>query len=108
MSRNEERYDLSGSTREAVGSGVASTARIITGAAPIIIVVFAHGQLVEFPEMGYGVAIALLLDATVIRSVVLPSMLSLLNARSWYLPRWQDRLPHVKVEKALAPEVASP
>jgi RND superfamily putative drug exporter len=101
MCRNKERYDLSGSTREAAGSGVASAARIITGAAPIIIVVFAgvaHGQL----------AIALLLDAAVIRSVVLPSMLSLLDVRSWDLACWLDRLPDVEVEKALALEVASP
>ena len=48
--------------------------------------------------MGFGVAVALLLDATVIRSVVLPSMLVLLDRRSWYLPRWLEWLPHVEVE----------
>jgi len=101
MSRIKERYDISGSTREAVASGVASTARIITGAALIIVVVFAGfaaGKLVMFQQMGFGVAVALLLDATVIRSVVLPSMLSLLGSRSWYLPRWLEWLPHVDVE----------
>jgi len=104
MSRIKERYDSSGSTREAVVSGVSSTARIITGAALIIVVVFAgfaRGQLVMFQQMGFGVAVALLLDATVIRSVVLPSMLSLLGARSWYLPRWLGWLPHVEVEAPL-------
>jgi uncharacterized membrane protein YdfJ with MMPL/SSD domain len=102
MSRIKERYDLSGSTREAVASGVASTARIITGAALIIVVVFAGfaaGKLVMFQQMGFGVAVALLVDATIIRSVVLPSMLSLLGKRSWYLPRWLDWLPHVEVER---------
>ena len=90
MSRIKERYDQSGSTREAVTSGVATTARIITGAALIIVVVFAgfaRGDLVMFQQMGFGVAVALLLDATVIRSVVLPSTLSLLGDRTWYLPR---------------------
>jgi uncharacterized membrane protein YdfJ with MMPL/SSD domain len=102
MSRIRERYDESGSTREAVASGVASTARIITGAALIIVVVFAgfaRGQLVMFQQMGFGVAVALLLDATLIRSVVLPSTMSLLGDRAWYLPRWLDWLPHVEVER---------
>ena len=102
MSRIKERYDLSGSTREAVASGVASTARIITGAALIIVVVFvgfARGELVMFQQMGFGVAVALLLDATLIRSVVLPSALRLLDGRSWYLPGWLDWLPHVEVER---------
>ncbi len=110
MSRIKERYDQLGSTRQAVASGVASTARIITGAALIIIVVFigfARGQLVMFQQMGFGVAVALLLDATIIRSVVLPSALSLLDRRTWYLPRWLDWLPHIEVERPPgAPESA--
>ena len=64
MSRIKERYDQTGSTRDAVTHGVASTARIITGAALIIVVVFsgfARGQLVMFQQMGFGVAVALLL-----------------------------------------------
>jgi RND superfamily putative drug exporter len=102
MSRIKERYDVSGSTHDAVSGGVASTARIITGAALIIVVVFAGfaaGKLVMFQQMGFGVAVALLLDATVIRSVVLPAMLGLLDRRSWYLPRWLDWIPHVEVER---------
>jgi len=102
MSRIKERFDQTGSTRDAVVWGVASTARIITGAALIIVVVFAgfaRGQLVMFQQMGFGVAVALLLDATIIRSVVLPSMLTLLGDRSWYLPRWLEWLPHVEVER---------
>jgi RND superfamily putative drug exporter len=105
MSRIKERYDHSGSTREAVVDGVATTARIITGAAVIIVVVFAGfaaGKLVMFEQMGFGVAVALLLDATVIRSVVLPSSLALLDKRSWYLPRWLEWLPHVGVEGPVA------
>jgi RND superfamily putative drug exporter len=101
MSRIKERYDQTGSTRTAVASGVAMTARIITGAALIVIVVFtgfARGDLVMFQQMGFGVAVALALDATLIRSIVLPSALSLLDERSWYLPHWLDWLPHVEVE----------
>jgi RND superfamily putative drug exporter len=101
MSRIKESYDKSGSTREAVISGVSETARIITGAALIIVAVFsgfARGQLVQFQQMGFGVAVALLLDATIIRSVVLPSMLVLLGDRAWYLPRWLEWLPHMDVE----------
>jgi putative drug exporter of the RND superfamily len=106
MSRIKERYDHGGSTRDAVASGISSTARIITGAALIIVVVFAGfaaGKLVMFQQMGFGVAVALLLDATVIRSVVLPSMLALLDRWSWYLPRWLDWLPHVEVERTPTP-----
>ena len=101
MSRIKERYDQSGSTHEAVASGVASTARIITGAALIIVVVFSgftRGQMVMFQQMGFGVAVALILDATLIRLVILPSTLSLLDRRSWYLPHWLDWLPHIGVE----------
>ncbi|HEY2310315.1 MAG TPA: MMPL family transporter [Gaiellaceae bacterium] len=107
MSRIKERYDASGSTRDAVVWGVSSTARIITGAALIIVVVFAGfaaGKLVMFEQMGFGVAVALLLDATVIRSVVLPSTLVLLDKLSWYLPGWLEWLPHVEVERM--PEAA--
>jgi RND superfamily putative drug exporter len=108
MSRIKERYDASGSTHDAVVGGVSTTARIITGAALIIVVVFAGfaaGKLVMFQQMGFGVAIALLLDATVIRSVVLPSSLALLDRRSWYLPHWLEWLPRVEVER---PVEASP
>jgi uncharacterized membrane protein YdfJ with MMPL/SSD domain len=110
MSRIKERYDQSGSTHDAVVGGVATTARIITGAALIIVVVFAGfaaGKLVMFQQMGFGVAIALLLDATIIRSVVLPATLALLDRRSWYLPRWLEWIPHVEVERATSPADAA-
>jgi RND superfamily putative drug exporter len=109
MSRIKERYDQSRSTGEAVATGISSTARIITGAALIIIIVFAGfatGQLVMFQQMGFGVAIALFLDATLIRSVVLPSALTLLGDRTWYLPHWLEWLPHVEIEPAEVPAPA--
>ena len=107
MSRIKERYDETGSTTEAVVGGVASTAKIITGAALIIVVVFsgfARGQLDMFQQMGFGVAVALLIDATLIRSIVLPCTLSLLGERSWYLPHWLSWLPRIEVE---SPQIAS-
>ena len=103
LSRIKERHDDHPDTREAVTWGVSSTARIITGAALIIIVVFlgfAMGDLVMFQQMGFGVAVALLLDATVIRSVVLPAWMVLLGTRNWYLPAWLEWLPDFRVEKS--------
>jgi putative drug exporter of the RND superfamily len=101
LSRVRERYDRTRDTRDAVGWGVASTARIITGAALIIVAVFsgfARGDLVMFQQMGFGVAVSLLVDATIIRSVILPSAMALLDDRSWYLPRWLEWIPHLEVE----------
>jgi RND superfamily putative drug exporter len=103
LSRIKERYDQVGDTTEAVTFGVASTARIITGAALIIIAVFsgfARGELIMFQQMGFGVAVALLIDATIVRSVLLPSAMSILGHWSWYLPSWLHWLPRVQVEGA--------
>jgi RND superfamily putative drug exporter len=106
LSRIRERYDQTRTTRDAVRWGVASTARIITGAALIIVAVFsgfARGDLVMFQQMGFGVAVALLIDATIIRSVLLPSVMALLGERNWYLPKWLEWLPHLEVEGHAAP-----
>ena len=69
---------------------------------------FARGQLLQFQEIGFGVAAALILDATLIRLVILPSTLSLLGQRSWYLPRWLDWLPHLQAEPPQAPSSDKP
>jgi uncharacterized membrane protein YdfJ with MMPL/SSD domain len=105
LSRIKERHDeLSGepdSTTNAVVFGVASTARIITGAALIIVAVFAgfaSGELIMFQQMGFGIAVALLIDATIIRSVVLPATMHLLGGWNWYLPRWLGWLPRLEIE----------
>ena len=106
LSRIKERYDVTGSTAEAVTHGVASTARLITGAALIIVAVFggfAMGDLIMFQQMGFGIAAALLIDATIIRSVLLPAAMRLLGGWSWYLPRWLEWLPRIQIE-AEAPE----
>jgi putative drug exporter of the RND superfamily len=101
LSRIRERYVETGDNDGAVTYGVASTARLITGAALIIIAVFAgfaRGDLVMFQQMGFGVAVALLIDATLVRSVLVPAAMKLLGERNWWLPRWLQWLPHVSVE----------
>ena len=101
LSRVQERHALTPDARQAVSWGVASTARIITGAALIIVAVFigfAMGDLVMFQQMGFGVAVALLLDATIIRSVILPSIMALLGGWNWYFPRWLEWLPRLQIE----------
>jgi putative drug exporter of the RND superfamily len=101
LSRIKERYDETGSTTDAVTWGVSSTARLITGAALIIVAVFlgfAMGDLVMFQQMGFGVAVALLIDATIIRSVLLPAAMRLLGRWNWYLPRWLEWLPRIEIE----------
>src|SRR5918999_2093163 len=101
LSRIRERYTATNDTTEAIVFGVGSTARLITGAALIIIAVFAGfaaGELVAFQQMGFGVAIALLIDATIVRLVVIPAAMRLLGERNWYLPAWLEWLPHVEIE----------
>jgi uncharacterized membrane protein YdfJ with MMPL/SSD domain len=106
LSRIRERYTETGDNDGSIRFGIGSTARLITGAALIIIAVFAgfaRGELVEFQQMGFGVAVALFLDATVIRSVLVPASMKLLARWNWYLPSWLEWLPNVHVE---APERA--
>jgi putative drug exporter of the RND superfamily len=101
LSRIRERFVQTGDNTDAVAHGVASTARMITGAALIIIVVFsgfARGDLIMFQQMGFGVAVALLIDATLIRTVLLPASMKLLGDWNWYLPRWLEWLPDVHIE----------
>jgi uncharacterized membrane protein YdfJ with MMPL/SSD domain len=106
LSRIRERFGQTGSNDAAVAFGVGSTARLITGAALIIIAVFAgfaRGDLVMFQQMGFGVAIALLLDATIVRSVLVPASMKLLGRWNWYLPPWLEWIPDVHVEGAEPP-----
>jgi len=103
LSRIRERFSATGDNRDSVAFGVGSTARLITGAALIIIAVFsgfARGDLVMFQQMGFGVAVALLIDATIIRSVIVPASMALLGRLNWYLPSWLSWLPDVHVEGA--------
>jgi RND superfamily putative drug exporter len=108
LSRIRERFTETGSNEDAVAYGVGSTARLITGAALIIIAVFAGfavGDLVMFQQMGFGVAVSLLIDATLVRSVLVPAAMKLLGTRNWYLPPWLEWLPRLQVE---GPQRADP
>ena len=101
LTRIRERYLATGDTVDAVTHGVGATGRIITGAALIIVVVFigfATGDLIGFQQMGFGVGVALLLDATVIRTILVPSSMVLLGRWNWYLPSWLEWLPELHVE----------
>ena len=98
----KERRDATGDARRAVREGIARTGRPITNAALIMIVVFvAFGITGPIPptELGVTLALAVLLDATVIRMMLVPSLLGMLGERAWRLPRWLDRrLPHVSFD----------
>ncbi len=101
LSRVREEYDRTGDNDAAVAHGVSRTAGLITGAALIMVAVFAgfaSGRLVEFQQMGFGLAVAVLLDATIVRSILVPASMKLLGKWNWYLPRFLDWLPAVRVE----------
>jgi RND superfamily putative drug exporter len=105
LSRIRERFLATGDNNRAIAWAVGSTARVITGAALIIIVVFAgfaSGDLVETQQIGFGVAVALLIDATLVRSVLVPASMTLLGPWNWYLPRWLGWLPDLHVEHEAA------
>ena len=110
LSRIRERYVQTGDTDAAISFGIGSTARLITGAALVIIAVFwgfAMGDTIAFQQMGFGVAVALLIDATIVRSVLVPATMKLLGERNWYLPSWLTWLPDVHVEGAEPPPTAA-
>lgn len=101
LSRIREEYDRTGDNAESVAYGLRTTAGIITGAAIIMVAVFtafAAGRLVPLQQMGFGLAVAVFMDATIVRSILVPSTMKLLGDRNWYLPRWLEWLPRVNVE----------
>lgn len=101
LSRIRERFVHTGNNTESVAFGLRNTGKIITGAALIMVAVFggfAAGDLVMFQQMGFGLGVAVLLDATIIRSVLVPASMKLLGKWNWYLPSWLNWLPEVKVE----------
>ena len=101
LSRIRERYDETENNTEAVAYGLRSTAGIITGAALIMVVVFgafASGETIINQLMGFGLAIAVLLDATLVRSVLVPASMEVLGKGNWYLPSWLNWVPDLRVE----------
>jgi RND superfamily putative drug exporter len=82
------------------------TAKLITGAAMIMVAVFsgfASGSLVFIQQLGFGLGVAILLDATIVRSILVPAAMALLGDRNWYLPAWLGWLPDLRVEGNAAP-----
>ncbi len=105
LSRIREGHDRGRSTRSAVSHGIASTAGVVTAAAVVMVFVFltfATLTMNSLKEMGVGLATAVLLDATVVRGVLLPSVMTMLGPRNWYLPRWLEWLPQATVGEGLA------
>jgi RND superfamily putative drug exporter len=103
LSRIRERYLQTGDNSEAVAYGLRSTGRLITGAALIMVAVFggfALGDLVAMQQFGFGLAVAVLLDATIVRSVLVPASMRLLGEWNWYLPNLLRGLPDLRVEAA--------
>jgi len=96
VSRIKEAHDRGMATSQAVAHGIRTTAGVVTSAAIIMVAVFAvFGtlSLQQFKQLSVGLAVAVLLDATVVRGVLLPSAMALLGDRNWYLPRWLHWLP---------------
>ena len=103
LSRVRERYDQTGNNAEAVALGLRETTGIITGAALIMVAVFgafASGETIINQQLGFGLAVAILLDATLVRSVLVPASMELLGRGNWYLPAWLGWLPDLRIEPA--------
>lgn len=100
LSRVRERYQQTTDNTESVSFGLRSTGRLITGAALIMVAVFggfALGDLVMMQQMGFGLAVAIFLDATLVRCVLVPATMKLLGKRNWYLPKWLAWIPNVSL-----------
>ena len=101
LSRIREHFDSTGNNAEAVAHGIKRTGKLITGAAGIMIVVFsgfAMGELTMFQQMGFGIGIAVFIDATIIRMVFVPASMALADKWNWYFPSWLNWIPDVRVE----------
>jgi len=112
LSRIREEYDRSGDNATAVADGLAATARVITAAAAIMVIIFSSFVLGDDPivkTFGLGLAVAVLVDATVVRMVLVPATMELLGDANWWLPDWLDRrLPRIELEAAAAGEQETP
>ena len=112
LSRVREAYDDGMSTGEAVAHGIRATASVVTSAAIVMVgvfAIFATLGMVDFKMMGVGLAVAILLDATIVRAVLLPATMKLLGDWNWYLPSWLEWLPRVsRGTRAPAPERRTP
>jgi RND superfamily putative drug exporter len=106
LSRIREYYDRGLDTEHAVAKGIRSTAGVVTSAAVVMVLVFGVFSLmpiIDMKEMGIGLAAAILIDATIVRAVLLPATMKLLGRWNWYLPRWLEWLPNLEHERSTAP-----
>ena len=107
LSRMKEEWDRTHENATAVADGLAATARVITAAALIMVCVFSAFVLGDDRSLklfGLGLAVAVLIDATIVRMVLVPATMELLGDRNWYFPKWLDRiLPKVHIEGKHAP-----
>jgi uncharacterized membrane protein YdfJ with MMPL/SSD domain len=102
LSKVRELYDRGMGTRDAVEHGIRSTAGVVTGAAVVMVAVFsvfAMLPILDMKQMGIGLATAILIDATIVRAVLLPASMTLLGDRNWYLPSWLSWLPRLEHER---------
>jgi RND superfamily putative drug exporter len=98
LTRIREAFDRGRPTADAVSHGISTTAGVVTSAAVVMIsvfAIFATLSLLIFKELGIGLAVAVLIDATIIRGVLLPATMKLLGDWNWYLPKWLEWLPRV-------------
>ena len=112
LSRVHEAWLATGDAHRAVAIGIGSTARVITTAAAIMIVVFTSFVINPDPTvkmLAIGMAFAVLIDASLVRMCLVPSIMSLLGSRAWWMPRWMEPVvPHLQLESSPATEVAAP
>jgi len=111
LSRIRERYEATGDTKASVIEGVAKTGPLITGAALIMIGVFggfASASIPELSQWGFGLAVGVLLDATIIRILLVPAAMTWLDKANWYLPSWLEWLPRVEHHTSPAPALPEP
>jgi RND superfamily putative drug exporter len=110
LSRIREAHDRGMSTDDAVAYGIKSTASVVTSAALVMVGVFSIFGTLSFlflKEFGVGLAAAVLIDATLVRAVLLPAAMKLLGEANWYLPRWLEWLPRLGAEESPAPVVTA-
>jgi len=109
LTRIREGVDRGLSNNEAISHGIRSSAGVITSAAVVMIAifaVFATLSAIDFKMMGVGLAVAVLIDATIVRAVLLPAVMTLLGGWNWYLPKWLERMPTLEPEAGPVAPVA--
>src|SRR4029077_5328280 len=112
LTRVREAYDRGLSTEQAVEHGISTTAGVVTSAALVMVgafAVFALMPILDMKEMGIGLAVAVLLDATLVRGVLVPATMTLRGDWNWYLPKWLEWLPRLESETSGdVPQVVQP